>query len=286
MVSNELAEALDRFQVGDTPLLEVGASDFGLESVLVKDESQNQFGTFKDRKSREVALYADHAGARIVLAMTSGNYGYSLPRFLELAGIRSLLFVSDNLDPVIVNKLREKARVTHEDLEKKELDLDSRASGSSVQINATNFFDDAYLGIFREIKMGLRKQNKNPDYVVVPLGSGELFAAALRYYYLSGTKVIGVTTDFRGTAAKMLYAKYRPIMKKIMQHANRDKFHVINATEPEIKQAYEWAQRKKISAEPSAAAAFVALQRHNFRPGEEVVFVNTGDGRKNFYSQP
>ena len=37
MASNKLAEALDRFHVGDTPLLEVGASDFGLESISKRD---------------------------------------------------------------------------------------------------------------------------------------------------------------------------------------------------------------------------------------------------------
>ncbi|MBS3100989.1 PLP-dependent lyase/thiolase [Candidatus Woesearchaeota archaeon] len=283
MKKHGLAEALNRFRVGNTPLIDIKGIEFGLEGILVKDESKNPFGTFKDRKSKDVAQYAHDAGIDYVMAITSGNYGYSLSNFLSSVGVKTLLFVPEDINPAIAGRLRKKAEVIPLDLESGELTTErmkSIAETSGIEgkgINATNFYDDSYLDIFKEIKRELDKNGKKPDYIALPIGSGELFAAALRYYHLSDTKIIGVTTDFKGTIAAMLYAKYRPIMEKITKHGNPEKYEIIKASEIEINNAYQ-KYKTGLNMEPSAAAAFVALQRHNFKPSDVVVAVNTGKG--------
>lgn len=276
-------------EVGNTPLFGINTAS-GLE-VLVKDESRNPFGTFKDRKSRDVAEFAETSGIAYVMAITSGNYGFSLSNFLSDLGIKTILFVQDGVDRQIIERLEQKATVIPVDLEEQELTtekLESIAesrlniSGSKV-INATNFYDDAYLDIFGEIKRELGKQNKEVDYVILPCGSGELFAAALRYYYLSNTKVIAVTTDSPTTKASMLYAKYRPSLDRILAHGYPTRYDLIRANEDEILRAYDWA-KERINCEPSSAAAFAAFERYKgiFKPFDTIVVLNTGNGLKNF----
>jgi len=290
--NNNVEEALNRFKVGKTPLLSIEAQEFGLESIIVKDESVNHFGTFKDRKSREAAEYAYNSGVSYVMAITSGNYGLSLSNFLNLVGIGTILFVQDGLNDLIVPRLREKATLIPVDLEEEELTtekLESIAgnyvnlSGKKV-INATNFYGDAYLDIFKEIKRELDKDNKKPDYVVLPVGSGELFAVALRYYHLTDIKVIGVTTDNPKTQASMLYAKYRPSLDGVFRHENPERYWLIRANESEIIQAYNWTLTQGINSEHSAAAAFVALERYRgiLKPSDTIVVLNTGNGMRNF----
>ncbi|MBI2101681.1 PLP-dependent lyase/thiolase [Candidatus Woesearchaeota archaeon] len=287
MKKHDLVEALSKFKVGKTPLVELDGSELGLESILVKDESRNTFGTFKGRKAKDVAQYAYDAGIDYVMAITSGNYGYSLSNFLDSVGVQTLLYVPENINPAIASRLGEKAKVIPADLESGELTTERMKSIAATLgfegkgINATNFYDDAYLDIFTEIKRELDKNGKKPDYIALPIGSGELFAAALRYYHLSNTKIIGVTTDFRSTIAAMLYAKYRPIMEVILKHGNPQKYEIIKASETEINNAYQKC-KTGVNMEPSAAAAFVALQRHNFKPSDVVVAVNTGNGMENF----
>ncbi|MEK6949797.1 MAG: PLP-dependent lyase/thiolase [Nanoarchaeota archaeon] len=276
-------------KVGNTPLLRINTAS-GLE-VLVKDESRNPFGTFKDRKSRDVAEFAKAAEIDYVMAITSGNYGFSLSNFLRDLGINTILFVPYGIDRRVLELLEQKATVIPVDLEEQKLTTEKLESiaGSRLKlagnkvINATNFYDDAYLDIFREIKREIGKQDKEVDYVILPCGSGELFIAALRYYYLSNTKVIAVTTDNRSTKATMLYAKYRPSLDRILAHGDSTRYGLIRANEDEILRAYGWA-KEKINCEPSSAAAFAAFERHKgiFKPSDTIVVLNTGNGLNNF----
>ena len=277
------------FEVGNTPLLTINTAS-GLE-VLVKDESENPFGTFKDRKSKEVAEFAETAGIDYVMAITSGNYGFSLSNFLSAVGIKTILFVPDGIDRGVLERLEQKAAVIPVNLEDQELTTEKleyiardrlNLAGNKV-INATNFYDDAYLDIFREIKRELDKQGREVDYVVLPCGSGELFVAALRYSYLSNTKVIAVTTDNPNTKASMLYARHRPPLDRILSHGNPTRYDLIRANEDEILMAYDWA-KGKINCEPSSAAAFAAFERYKgiFKPSDTIVVLNTGNGMRNF----
>ena len=277
------------FEVGNTPLLTINTAS-GLE-VLIKDESKNPFGTFKDRKSREVAEFAKSADIDYVMAITSGNYGFSLSNFLSAVGIKTILFVPYGIDRQIIERLEQKAIVIEVDLEEQELTTEKLESiardrlnlAGSKTINATNFYDDVYLDISREIKRELDKQGRGVDYVVLPCGSGELFAAALRYYHLSNTKVIAVTTDNPNTKASMLYARHRPPLDRIVSHGNPTRYGLIRANEDEILRAYEWA-KGRINCEPSSAAAFAAFERYKgiFKPSDTIVVLNTGNGMRNF----
>ncbi len=276
-------------EVGNTPLFRINTTS-GLE-VLVKDESHNPFGTFKDRKSRDVAEFAKTTGIEYVMAITSGNYGLSLSNFLSAMGINAILFVHYSTDRKIIERLEEKAIVIPVDLEEQELTTEKLESIAAERINlarnkvinATNFYDDAYLNIFREIKRELNKRDKEADYVVLPCGSGELFAAALRYYYLSNTEVIAVTTDNPNTKASMLYARYRPSLDRVLSHGNPTRYDLIRVNEDEIFGAYGWA-KERINCEPSSAAAFVAFERYKgiFKPSDTITVLNTGNGLKNF----
>lgn len=276
-----------------TPLVEVRGSEMGipcLDTLLIKDESKQLYGTFKDRKSREALTRATQMGARGVMAITSGNYGYSLSQYLQGSGIECILFVAETIPQEIVHKLHENAKVISLDLEHgllrqemmKEIAERTPEFRGARLIDATNNYDEAYLEIFKEIERSLEMVGKKADYVIVPVGSGELLSAALRYYHLEETRVIGVTTDDPRTDARMLYAKYRPMMDRVIALEDPKKYQIIFAPEAQIGDVQS-RLRGVVNCEPSAAAAFVALYHRKFLPQETVVVVNTGDGRKNFH---
>jgi len=282
--------ALERFNVGSTPLIEFDGREYGLEKIFVKDESKNHFGTFKDRKALYIANLAYRKNIWDMQAISSGNFGFSLANFGNAVGIRTSLIVPHNLESRIYDALEKVAVLIGVNLDEefltdeKMLEIGSEKVdlGGRKVLQATNFYDDAYFSIFREIDESLQAGRKKPEYVIVPGGGFELAAAACRYYLDSGTKVLVASTDNSDTQATMLYAKYRPMLDFMKESIPPNKYEIIWADEREISAAGNWAKQKGINSEPSAAAAFAALQRYSFKPSDVVVVVNTGNGTKNF----
>src|SRR3989344_6222145 len=105
--------SLQDIKVGSTPLLEFSAEELGLETrlrrIFVKDESENEFGTFKTRKAVNVANSWPEIRKEFdyAAAITSGNYGYALAQALNRLGTKPVLFVSKDLDYEIDRKLDE-----------------------------------------------------------------------------------------------------------------------------------------------------------------------------------
>jgi threonine synthase len=65
---------------GNTPLLKNRelCNRFKLNNLLVKDESKNPFGTFKDRRSELIIKKTIEEHVNKLVLITSGNAGYSL----------------------------------------------------------------------------------------------------------------------------------------------------------------------------------------------------------------
>ena len=308
-------KAIEQFKVGNTPLIEVSGNEFGLERILIKDESKNHFGTFKDRKSLHVAELVYPYFERYVLAITSGNYGYSLSHFLNELDGNTILIVAEGLDEKKAGILREKSRLVPLNLDAKfytsyeliqHVEDNLGLRGAEI-IDASNFVISPYDSIFYELDRELIARNEKLDYLLVPLGCGELFLAALMHYrnprhyreLIKGKKkIIGVTTNNPNSIAEMLYAKYRPVFylgndneslekqlrwirESISRGKNKVEFRVMEANEDEIKRAYEFCQSRDLGAEESASTAFVPLLRYRFKPTDTIIVINTGDGRKN-----
>jgi threonine synthase len=83
---------------GMTPLLPLRflGSEFGLEALLLKDESQNPTGSFKARGMATAVTMARRLGARRIALPSAGNAGGAAAAYGALAGLGVELFLPDD----------------------------------------------------------------------------------------------------------------------------------------------------------------------------------------------
>lgn len=86
---------------GGTPLVEVAglAEATGVGRVLVKNEGQNPTGSHKDRMSMLAVARARAAGARAVVAASSGNAGHSVAAYAAAAGLDCVVVTMPGMSP-------------------------------------------------------------------------------------------------------------------------------------------------------------------------------------------
>jgi cysteine synthase/SAM-dependent methyltransferase len=269
--------ALKLYKADGTPLVrykELGTL-FNIPNLLVKDESKNPFGTFKDRRSELVIDRAKDYVDKLVL-ITSGNAGYSLARFAEGTNIK-VVCVVDKISHTTRNKLEKFSyKVIDLDLSKKifgpeEVIAMARESDEEVIWDVTNGFHQAFQSIVREIK------TERPDWLIVPLGSGETFVGlygGLKRFRLK-TKLVGVGVKGPSIADK-LYTPWTPYKRKI-EAILKEGHQYIQLSEEQIKDAYEKV-RHIISCEPSSSVVFGALPKLGIDSKDKVIVVNSGKG--------
>ncbi len=84
---------------GHTPLIHAPAlaAEIGLESLWIKNETQNPTGSFKDRIAVMVVAKALEAGAKKMVLVSSGNMAASLAAYGALAGLETVAIVSPSV---------------------------------------------------------------------------------------------------------------------------------------------------------------------------------------------
>ncbi len=224
-----------------TPLIKINefCKKFNLPNLLVKDESQNPFGTWKDRRSNLITEKAKHNFVNKLCLITSGNSGFSLAKFAGKTDIKIVCIIDKNLSNSIKKSLKEICyKIIEVDLSEKILKTEevialARENDKEVIWDVTNGFQQAYEPIIKEIK------NFNPDYLICPIGSGEAFAGlydGIKKYKLK-VKLIGVKPKSNPSFADKLYTKWTPYevkIKSILENGNE----IVELTEEEIKSAY------------------------------------------------
>lgn len=86
---------------GNTPLLtapRLGAS-IGVETLLLKDETRNPTGSFKDRMLAVGITRAMELGKRVVAVQSSGNVGAAAAAYAARAGLEAKIFVPRTAPP-------------------------------------------------------------------------------------------------------------------------------------------------------------------------------------------
>lgn len=80
---------------GGTPLLESQklGEYVGLDSVLLKNETVNPTGSFKDRGSLPCILMAKQMGERFVSTISTGNMGASIAAYGARSGVQPIIFI-------------------------------------------------------------------------------------------------------------------------------------------------------------------------------------------------
>jgi len=267
------------YKAGNTPLIKSNelAKRFGF-SILIKDESKNPFGTFKDRRSELVIKKAKDEHADTLVLITSGNAGYSLERFSEGTSIRIVNIVDKNLEKSIKDELKKYGEVIEADLSDEILKPEdvislARQNDEEVIWDVSNGFHEAYEGIVEEIKQ------ENPDFIIVPVGSGEAFVGVyngIKKCKLKA-KLIGVGVKNKWHSfAERLHTPWTPYESKI-QSILKEGHQIIRLEEEEIKETYN-RYKDMFDVEPSSAVVFGALTKLKFKKEDKIILVNSGKG--------
>jgi len=266
------------FKAGGTPLVRYRELEklFKIKNLLVKDESKNPFGTYKDRRSEFIIERAKNEFIDKLVLITSGNAGYSLARFAEGTSIK-VVSVVDEVSFTIRDRLEKHShKVIDVDLSKRiikpeEVIAMARESDEEVIWDVTNGFHQAFHSIIQEIAA------ENPDWLIVPVGSGEAFVGLyeeLKRHELK-TKLVGVGVKGPSIADK-LYTPWTPYKDKIEAILKEGHLY-IRLSEEQIKDAYEKV-RNVISVEPSSSIVFGVLPELDIDSKDKVIVVNSGKG--------
>jgi threonine synthase len=258
---------------------------FDVSNLLVKDESKNPFGTFKDRRNALVIDTAIEQKVDKTVIITSGNAGYSLARLAERTGIKVVCVVDSGINSNIKKSLRRYSyKVIETDLNDKILLTEdvvrlARERSDEVILDVTNNYDAAFQSIVDEIEY------EAPDYLVTPLGSGEAYVGlyeGLKKHRMK-TILVGVGVhqlrdhelELRAlpSVADKLYTPFTPYRKKIISILEEENLY-LHVSEEQIKDAYKKVNHA-CSCEPSSAAAFAALPRLGIKKDDKVVVINS-----------
>ena len=84
---------------GHTPLIEAPslASFIGIESLWIKNETQNPTGSYKDRIAAMVTAKAVEAKAKRMVLVSSGNMATSVAAYGSVAGMETIVIVSPSV---------------------------------------------------------------------------------------------------------------------------------------------------------------------------------------------
>ena len=262
-----------------TPLIKIEIRKLGLLNLLIKDESKNIFGTFKDRRSELIIKNAMEERIDKLVLITSGNAGYSLGRFAKDSKIKIVCIVDKNLKNSIKNKLRIYSTLVEVDLSKKILRPEmvislARENDEEVIWDVTNGFHEAYEHIIEEIKKIIK-----PDYIILPVGSGEAFVGlynGIKKYKLK-TRLIGVEVKNKWVSfADKLHTPWTPYRSKI-QSILKEGHKIISLDEAGIKTAFK-ENNKIVDIEPSSSVVFGVLPKLKFEKKDKIILINSGRG--------
>jgi threonine synthase len=269
-----------KYSAGHTPLVKIKllSKKFDLDDILVKDESKNRFGTFKDRASEFIVKKALDKHVDKAVIITSGNFGYSLSRFAEGTELKIICIIDKKIKKSIEAKLVKAAyKVIKADLSKilepEQVISLARESREEKIWDIDHEFHQAYVNIIKEIK------KDKPDYIITPVGSGASFVglySGIKKYKLK-TKLIGVGVKQKlYSYADKLWAPRIPYAKEI-NSILEDGHKYIKLSEKEIKKSYN-EFKNIIKCEPSSAVVFAALSKIKFSKDDKIILINSGRG--------
>lgn len=251
--------------------------------VFYLDCSILESGTHKDLRSSSIVDYAVTHRIENIHLITAGNAGMSLKKAIEHAGadIQLINIVSRDLEERIVRSLiSQNSQVMRFDLEKEYFSSANIAEGS---FDATYIEGPQYDTLIRSAIA------ISPEYVALPIGSGELFNCFYNYIreHRLSTKIIGIvprgnhplsqhgTSD--RTLADKLYCEFMNLkaLEKIREsllYGHR----IIDINNTQIAYCLQLSKLLGMDLEPSGAVTLVAPQQVEHK---KIVCVLTGKGR-------
>jgi threonine synthase len=301
---------------GDTPLRPIRSYP-RLHNVLVKDETRNPTGTFKDRGASLAVTRLSQLGVRRLVLASEGNAGCSFALYSQMAGMRCQVYLprDANISKVEISK-RLGAHVSQ--VEGTISDAGRRAAKEVERTLAYNA--STFVTPFRHDGKGTMALEiceqlgwESPDYVVYPVGGGVGLVGMWKMFRILQKlgwsrklpRIVAVqakgcapvvdaynkgaveVAEWKSpnTIAKGLKIPKPLAGKWILKCLRESKGLALKVSDREIHEAMlNVAKRDGLLVEPSSAAAFAAVPRLHesgtIDMRDRVVVIATGSGLK------
>ncbi len=304
--------------VGWTPLYNSKklASEWGIKSLIIKDDGRNPTASFKDRASAVAVVKALEKSVTTVTAASTGNAASSWSAFTALAGLEAIIFVPQNAPKAkLAQLLLYGAKVfqvqgTYDDA----FDLCCQAAEKWGWYNRSTAINP-YLGEGKKtgaLEICEQLNWKIPDYIFVSVGDGCILQGTwkgFKDFYALGLidklpKIVGVQAE---GAAPLFHAWQKGAMQcepleaktvadSISVGIPRDQVKALRAvresdgkfvpvSDAEILEAMSiLARRVGVFAEPAGATALAGARKlcetGGLRQDDEAAVFITGNGLK------
>lgn len=277
-----------KFEQTVTPLVRIPAlsQEFGVPNMLIKDESKNRYGSWKDRRLLPIVQEIKEVSPDTVVLISAGNAALSLAGMLGGTSTKVAAIIDRNVSSRIKQKLREVCfQVIETDLsvrlDKEERIQLARLSKDEHIIDVTDSYSVGYESIVDEVA------SVNPAAIVVPVGQGEGFDGICRgvQKHKLNTVVIGVMPlSQEDTIADKLQSHHTHHVRNIVRSMAllpKGQTQMCAVDESVLARSYEIAKRH-IDCEPSSAIVFpvkeTLAELGLLGDGKDIVFINSGRG--------
>ena len=304
--------------VGNTPLRKphILGDKLGLPNLLVKDDTVNPTGSYKDRASWLVAAFARKWGVRNITVASTGNAASSMAGIAAAAGLDVTIFVPEDLPKAkLIQSLQYGARVL---LVKGSYDnafqLSMQYKPEGDSINRNTGFNPLTIEGKKTVAFELCHQlQSTPDYIFVPTGDAVVLSGVLKGYKdLEKLEWIGKLPKIIAVQAENSDALTRAFEKgdfeepvaantiadsisvdvpangyyalRVLKEAGGDCIRV--SDEEILKAQRQLSSTSGLFVEPSSAASLAGLSKMKDQIPEDntVVLMATGNGLKDIDS--
>jgi threonine synthase len=294
-----------------TPLHEVEIR--GVQAVL-KLESSNPTGSFKDRGSAVLVAWLREAGVRTLIEDSSGNAGASVASYAGAAGLEATIFVPEAASAAKLVQVRASgARVVTVPGPRSAATDAAVATATGEAFYASHLWSPLFLAGTATFAWELWEQlGRPPDAIVLPLGGGTLLLGVYRGFEqlrraglidrlprlygiqssacppLATAMAPGaaeiVATTAEGSAAEGILLAAPPRGRQVLDAIRATRGTAIAVDDETLWQALFDLARRGVYVEPTSAIAFAGLvqvrAQGHIEASEQTVVAITGSGLK------
>src|SRR5271154_1469565 len=292
-----IAERVIRPHVRRTPVVEIGAADFGLDVVPItlKLEQLQHSGSFKARGAFANLLMREVPKAGVVAA-SGGNHGAAVAYAAMRLNVPAKIFVPSISSAAKIQRIRDYGADLVVGGERyADALVASEAWAAQSQALAIHAFDQAET-LLGQGTLGLELQEQAPglDTLLIAVGGGGLIGG-IAAWYAGSIRIVGVEPEAAPTLSKALAAGQpvdaeaggiaadslapRRVGERVFPIVEDYVHSVVLVTDDAIVKAQQMLWNgARIVAEPGGAAAFAALISGRYQPrrGERVGVVVSG----------
>ncbi|MFW9784860.1 MAG: pyridoxal-phosphate dependent enzyme, partial [Candidatus Heimdallarchaeota archaeon] len=315
-IEKEFIVTLDKRE-GGTPCKEserIGEI-LGLKNLYFKDETQNPTNSFKDRSAALLISHARSWEYNKVVCASNGNQGASIAAYASLEGMKCVNIIPSEID---IGKKAQMIAYNSEIIINGDLIDDALELALDKKYNehyqCTSEYNPLTIEAQKTIGFEIYQKLGVPDWMIIPMGSGELLVSLWKSYnelresniIQEVPKLIGVQSQISSPIVDGFFKRSteesgggdtlkslalgilvkKPIFKDLaIRCIKESKGSSIAIPENLILNSIdELIRNEGIFAEPSSALTLAALQTLNqqglFDANEKIVCIITGSGLK------